>query len=78
MLAAAASVGVSRPADAQFGSIKDRIKQKAAEKAAEKAGKKIGEAVGDKPATDSAVQPSAASTNTVASNASTAPTSRLE
>ena len=38
VLAAAASLGVSRPADAQFGSIKDRIKQKAADKVVEKAG----------------------------------------
>ena len=75
--AAAASLGLSHTADAQFGSLKDRIKQKAAEKAAEKAGKKIGEAMGDKPATDAA-QPAAPSSNTVTSNTSTAPTSRRE
>jgi OmpA-OmpF porin, OOP family len=76
VLAAAASLGVSRTADAQFGSLKDRIKQKAAEKAAEKVGKKVGEAMGDQPAADTAkAVPSA---NTVSSTGSTAPTSRRE
>ena len=79
LVAAAASVGVSQTADAQFGSLKDRIKQKAAEKAAEKVGKKVGEAMGDKPATDSAQQtPAAAATTATASGASTAPASRRE
>jgi len=75
-LAAVASLAVSRPADAQFGSIKDRIKQKAAEKAAEKAGKKIGEAMADKPAADTAKP--APATNTVTSDGSVAPTARRE
>jgi OmpA-OmpF porin, OOP family len=77
MLAAAASLGVSRTADAQFGGLKDRIKQKAAEKAAEKVGKKVDEAMGDKPAAEPA-KPVAASSNTVSSTGSTAPTSRRE
>jgi len=76
VLAAAASLGVSRTADAQFGSLKDRIKQKAAEKAAEKVGKKVGEAMGDAPAADTAK--AAPSTNTVSSTATTAPTARRE
>jgi OmpA-OmpF porin, OOP family len=76
VLAAAASLGVSRTADAQFGSLKDRIKQKAAEKAAEKVGKKVGEAMGDQPAADTAK--AAPSANTVSSTGSTAPTSRRE
>jgi OOP family OmpA-OmpF porin len=78
VLAAAATLGVSRPADAQFGSIKDRIKQKAADKVVEKAGQKIDETMGDKPATPNAAQPAQPSSNTVASSASTAPTSRRE
>jgi outer membrane protein OmpA-like peptidoglycan-associated protein len=77
-LAAAASLGVSRTADAQFGSIKDRIKQKAADKVVEKAGKKIDEAMGDKPAPDPAASPSAATASASASAGSTAPTSRRE
>jgi len=78
-LVAAASLGASRPADAQFGSLKDRIKQKAAEKAAEKVGKKVGEAMGDAPAADSSKQgPAAAATAANASGASTAPASRRE
>jgi outer membrane protein OmpA-like peptidoglycan-associated protein len=78
VLAAAATLGVSRPADAQFGSIKDRIKQKAADKVVEKAGQKIDETMGDKPATPNAAQPAAPSSNSVTSSASTAPTSRRE
>ena len=78
VFAAAASLGVSRTADAQFGSIKDRIKQKAAEKAAEKAGKKIGEAMGDKPVTTEAAQPADPNSNSATLAASTAPTSRRE
>jgi hypothetical protein len=54
VIAATATLGLSQTAQAQFGSLKDRIKQKAAEKAAEKVGKKVGEAMGDKPAADSA------------------------
>ena len=77
--AAAATLGVSRTADAQFGSIKDRIKQKAADKVVEKAGKKIDEAMGDKPATDSAAaQPVAATSANGTATVSTAPTSRRE
>jgi OmpA-OmpF porin, OOP family len=77
-LAAAASLGVSRTADAQFGSIKDRIKQKAADKVVEKAGQKIDETVGDKPVKTEAVQPADASSNTATLASSTAPTSRRE
>ena len=78
-LVAAASLGASRPADAQFGSLKDRIKQKAAEKAAEKVGKKVGEAMGDAPVADSSKQGPAAAANAAnASGASTAPASRRE
>ena len=73
---AAASLGVSRTAEAQFGSIKDRIKQKAADKVVEKAGKKIDDAMGDKP--DSAKQAAGASSSATASAGSTAPTSRRE
>lgn len=77
-LAAAASLGVSRPADAQFGSIKDRIKQKVADKAVQKAGEKIDEAVDGKPKADAAAQPAAESAASATSTASTAPTSRRE
>jgi OOP family OmpA-OmpF porin len=77
VFAVAASLGVSRTADAQFGSIKDRIKQKAADKVVEKAGKKIDDAMGDKPAADT-TKPAAPGANTVTSNASAAPTSRRE
>jgi len=83
MIAAAATLGVSRTADAQFGSLKDRIKQKAAEKAAEKVGKKVGDALGDKP--DSAAQgaqpvssTSATPTSSGTADVSTTPTSRRE
>ena len=78
VLAAAASLGVSRPADAQFGSIKDRIKQKAADKVVEKAGQKIDETMGDKPVKTEAVQPADQSSNTATLASSTAPTSRRE
>ena len=77
-LATAATLGVSRPADAQFGSLKDRIKQKAAEKAAEKVGKKVGEAMGDKPDSTQPAPPAAASATASAAAGSTAPTSRRE
>jgi OmpA-OmpF porin, OOP family len=78
-LVAAASLGVSRTADAQFGSLKDRIKQKAAEKAAEKVEKKVGEALGDKPAAaDSTAQPAASTSANGTATVSTAPTSRRE
>jgi outer membrane protein OmpA-like peptidoglycan-associated protein len=77
-IAVAASLGVSRSAEAQFGSIKDRIKQKAADKVVEKAGKKIDEAMGDKPASDPAASPSAATASASASAGSTVPTSRRE
>ena len=83
MIAAAATLGVSRTADAQFGSLKDRIKQKAAEKAAEKVGKKVGDALGDKP--DSAAQAAQPVSSTAATptssgtaDVSTTPTSRRE
>jgi OmpA-OmpF porin, OOP family len=75
----AASFGVSRPAEAQFGSIKDRIKQKVADKTVEKAGKKIDEAVDGKSAEgDAAAKPAAASAEAAGSTASAAPTSRRE
>jgi outer membrane protein OmpA-like peptidoglycan-associated protein len=77
-LATAATLGVSRPADAQFGSLKDRIKQKAAEKAAEKVGKKVGEAMGDKPDSTQQAPAAAASATASAAAGSTAPTSRRE
>jgi OmpA-OmpF porin, OOP family len=77
-LAAVASLGVSRTADAQFGSIKDRIKQKAADKVVEKAGQKIDETMGDKPVKTEAVQPTDPSSNTATLASSTAPTSRRE
>jgi outer membrane protein OmpA-like peptidoglycan-associated protein len=78
-LVVAASFGVSRPADAQFGSIKDRIKQKVADKAVEKAGKKIDETVDGKPAaTEAAAQPASSTSASATSTASTAPTSRRE
>jgi outer membrane protein OmpA-like peptidoglycan-associated protein len=77
------SFGAARPAEAQFGSIKDRIKQKVADKAVEKTGKKIDEVVdGKKEETPaSSAQPAAASSASAASatsTASTAPTSRRE
>jgi hypothetical protein len=80
VLAAAATLGVSQPAHAQFGSIKDRIKQKAADKVVEKAGKKIDEAMDGKPAADSAApqHAPAAAASVTASAGATAPTSRRE
>jgi OmpA-OmpF porin, OOP family len=78
-LATALSLTLAHPAEAQFGSLKDRIKQKAAEKAAEKVEKKVDEAMGDKPAADAAQPASAnAPASAVASTTSTAPTSRRE
>jgi OmpA-OmpF porin, OOP family len=77
VIAATATLGLSQTAQAQFGSLKDRIKQKAAEKAAEKVGKKVGEAMGDKPAADSA-QPVASTAANGTASVSTAPTSRRE
>ena len=82
-LVAIASLGVSRTAEAQFGSIKDRIKQKVADKAVQKAGEKIDEAVDGKPKPEAAAQPAAstaaaAAAPAAASTASTAPTSRRE
>jgi outer membrane protein OmpA-like peptidoglycan-associated protein len=79
-LAAAISLGATNTAEAQFGSIKDRIKQKAADKVVQKAGEKIDDAVDGKPKTDAAAQPAAANTAGAASasTASTAPTSRRE
>ena len=77
-LAAIASLAVSRTADAQFGSIKDRIKQKVADKAVQKAGEKIDEAVDGKPKTDAAAQPAASTATSASATASTAPTSRRE
>ena len=77
-LAAAISLGAANTAEAQFGSIKDRIKQKVADKAVQKAGEKIDETVDGKPKTEAAAQPAAANAATAASTASTAPTSRRE
>jgi len=67
------SFGAARTAEAQFGSIKDRIKQKAAEKVA----KKVVEQLDDKSA-DSASKPPQSAEASATSTASTAPTSRKE
>lgn len=72
-LVAALSFGSARSAEAQFGSIKDRIKQKAAEKVA----KKVVEQVDGKSADSSAKAPVNAEASATAT-ASTAPTSRKE
>jgi OmpA-OmpF porin, OOP family len=79
-LAAAITLGGANTAEAQFGSIKDRIKQKVADKAVQKAGEKIDETVDGKPKTEAAAQPVAANgaAASSASTASTAPTSRRE
>jgi OmpA-OmpF porin, OOP family len=79
-LAVAISLAATNTAEAQFGSIKDRIKQKAADKAVQKAGEKIDEAVDGKPKTEAAAQPAAESSAAPASAsaASTAPASRRE
>ena len=69
------SFGAARTAEAQFGSLKDRIKQKAAEKVA----KKVVEQLDDKSADSTKAAQSAATAETSAtSTASTAPTSRKE
>jgi OmpA-OmpF porin, OOP family len=69
------SFGLTRPASAQFGSLKDRIKQKAAEKVA----KKVVETMDGKTPADSAAKAASSSTSASAtSTASTAPTSRKE
>jgi OmpA-OmpF porin, OOP family len=79
-LAAAISLGAANTAEAQFGSIKDRIKQKVADKAVQKAGEKIDDAVDGKAKAEAEAQPAAASSAAAASasTASTAPTSRRE
>ena len=66
------SFGAARTAEAQFGSIKDRIKQKAAEKVA----KKVVEQLDDKSADSVSKAPQSAEAS--ATTASTAPTSRKE
>jgi len=63
----------ARTAEAQFGSIKDRIKQKAAEKVA----KKVVEQLDDKSADSASKAPQSAEASAT-STASTAPTSRKE
>ncbi len=67
------SFGAARTAEAQFGSLKDRIKQKAAEKVA----KKVVEQLDDKSA-DSASKAAQSAEASATSTASTAPTSRKE
>jgi OOP family OmpA-OmpF porin len=67
------SFGAARTAEAQFGSIKDRIKQKAAEKVA----KKVVEQLDDKSADSASKAPQSAEASAT-STASTAPTSRKE
>src|SRR6476646_2557507 len=71
-LVAVLSFGSARPAEAQFGSLKDRIKQKAAEKVVKKAAETID---GKADSTAKASQSAAAGASTT-STASTAPTSR--
>jgi OOP family OmpA-OmpF porin len=71
-LVAFLALGAARPAEAQFGSIKDRIKQKAAEKA----GKKIVETLDGK--SDSVTKSAETAAPGAASATSTAPTSRKE
>jgi OmpA-OmpF porin, OOP family len=73
-LVAALSFGTARPAEAQFGSLKDRIKQKAAEKA----GKKIDEVMDGKADSSAKAAQSASTQASASSTASTAPTSRKE
>jgi outer membrane protein OmpA-like peptidoglycan-associated protein len=68
------SLGTARRAEAQFGSLKDRIKQKAAEKA----GKKIDEVMDGKSDSSAKASQSAAAQASASSTASTAPTSRKE
>ena len=80
-LAAAISLGAANTAEAQFGSIKDRIKQKVADKAVQKAGEKIDETVDGKPKTEAAAEAAAAQSAAAAApaaTASSAPTSRRE
>lgn len=72
-LVAALSFGTARPAEAQFGSLKDRIKQKAAEKVA----KKAVETLDGKADSATKTSPSAAE-GAATSASSTAPTSRKE
>ena len=74
-LAAALSFGSAKTAEAQFGSIKDRIKQKAAEKAAQK----VVETVDGKSADSTAKASQSVNADASATaTASTAPTSRKE
>src|SRR5689334_1996142 len=73
-LAAALSLGSARKAEAQFGSLKDRIKQKAAEKVAKKAAESL---AGKEDSSAKASQSTAAGASAT-STASTAPTSRKE
>jgi OOP family OmpA-OmpF porin len=74
-LMAVLSLGPVRPAEAQFGGLKDRLKQKAAEKVAKKVGETLeGKAADSAAKSNAAAAPAAASTTT----ASTAPTGRKE
>ncbi|HEX7981750.1 MAG TPA: OmpA family protein [Gemmatimonadaceae bacterium] len=77
-LVAVLSLGSSRTAEAQFGSIKDRIKQRAAAKVGQKVDEKVDKKVDevmDGKKEDGAKSSAGAGTN---STASTAPTSRKE
>jgi len=73
-LVAVLSFGSARPAEAQFGSLKDRIKQKAAEKVV----KKAAETIDGKADSTAKASQSAATEASTTSTASTAPTSRKE
>jgi outer membrane protein OmpA-like peptidoglycan-associated protein len=78
-LATALTLGVSRPAEAQFGRLKDRIKQKVEQKVDEKVDKKIDETMdGKKESSDAAAQQEGAATASASATASTAPTGRKE
>jgi len=78
-LVAMLSLGSARKAEAQFGSLKDRIKQRAAEKVGKKVDQKVDEVMDGKSADSSAkASQSAAAGASTTSTASTAPTSRKE
>jgi outer membrane protein OmpA-like peptidoglycan-associated protein len=78
-LATALTFGVSRPAEAQFGRLKDRIKQKVEQKVDEKVDKKIDETMdGKKEGSDASAQQEGGASASASATASTAPTSRKE
>jgi outer membrane protein OmpA-like peptidoglycan-associated protein len=75
-VATALTIGISVPAEAQFGKLKDRIKQKVAEKTAEKVDEKVDEAFdGKKEGADS---PQASPTKAANAAGAAAPASRKE